>query len=203
MADREADRQKAMRAVRAMFERYKRLSELRPTEHVDFDREVMERLELVDAGLDGSVVYELDIIPGFSNLNDVMHGGAAGVIFDMSTTTALCPIGRPGSWEFMGGVTRSLNISYLKAVPIGTRVRLTSKVVAVGKQMAMIRGDMTSLDGKTTYCTVEHHKVNAPVLEHLRGVRIEWDDEFDKDWGVKEGQGMGQRKGDNKAKAKI
>lgn len=111
-----------------------------------------------------------------------MHGGAAGVIFDMSTTTALCPIARPGFWEFMGGVTRSLNISYLKAVPIGTTVRLNSKVVSVGKQMAMIRGDMKSLDGKTTYCTVEHHKVNVPILPEHSNARIPWDDEFEREW---------------------
>jgi acyl-coenzyme A thioesterase 13 len=67
-----------------------------------------------------------------------MHGGAAGVIFDMATTSALCPVARPGFWEFMGGVTRTLNISYLKAVPVGTTVRLSSKVESVGKQMAMI-----------------------------------------------------------------
>lgn len=117
-----------------------------------------------------------------------MHGGAAGVIFDMSTTTALCPVARPGYWEFMGGVTRSLNISYLRAVPIGTRVRLSSKVVSVGKQMAMIRGDMTSLDGKTIYCTVEHHKVNAPVQpDHLK-VKVPWDEEFERQWKGKEKQ---------------
>ena len=106
------------------------------------------------------------------------------MIFDMATTTALCPIAQPGYWEFMGGVTRSLNISYLRAVPINTKVRINSKVVSVGKQMAMIRGVMTSLDGKITYCTVEHHKVNAPVLPHLRKVRIPWDDEFEKQWGT-------------------
>ncbi|KAF2854304.1 thioesterase family protein-like protein [Plenodomus tracheiphilus IPT5] len=174
-----------MAAVRAMFERYKLLAARRPKDHIDYDREVMENLELIHAELDGSVVYDLYIAPNFSNLNNVMHGGAAGVIFDMSTTTALCPIARPGFWEFMGGVTRSLNISYLKAVPIGTHVRLNSRVVSVGKQMAMIRGDMTSLDGKTTFCTVEHHKVNSPVLpEHLQA-RIPWDDVFEKQWGVK------------------
>jgi acyl-coenzyme A thioesterase PaaI-like protein len=64
-----------------------------------------------------------------------MHGGAAGVIFDMSTTTALCPLARPGFWEFLGGVTRSLNISYLKAVPIGTKVRLNSRVIGVGRHV--------------------------------------------------------------------
>lgn len=119
---------------------------------------------------------------------DVMHGGAAGVIFDMSTTVALCPVARPGFWEFMGGVTRSLNISYLKAVPIGTTVRLVSRVMSVGKQMAMIRGEMTTLDGKTTFCTVEHHKVNVPVLPEHLSVRIPWDDEFEKEWGVVKGK---------------
>jgi acyl-coenzyme A thioesterase 13 len=114
-----------------------------------------------------------------------MHGGAAGVIFDMATTTALCPLARPGYWEFMGGVTRSLNISYLKAVPIGITVRISSRVVSVGKQMAMIRGEMTSLDGKVTYCTAEHHKVNTPVLEHHRKARVSWDEEFEMQWKIK------------------
>lgn len=41
----------------------------------------MENLKIVDAGMDGSVSFELNVSPNFSNLNDVMHGGAAGVIF--------------------------------------------------------------------------------------------------------------------------
>jgi acyl-coenzyme A thioesterase 13 len=114
-----------------------------------------------------------------------MHGGAAGVIFDMSTTTALCPIAQPGFWEFMGGVTRSLNISYLKAVPLGITVRLNIKVVSVGKQMAMIRGEMTSQDGKIVYCTAEHHKVNVPVTPEHLNARVAWDEEFAKEWKAK------------------
>ncbi|KAF2637700.1 thioesterase family protein-like protein [Massarina eburnea CBS 473.64] len=179
------DREKAMAAVEAMFTRYRILASQRPQDHIDFDREVMDNLKIVDAGLDGSVSFELYMSPNFSNLNDVMHGGAAGVIFDMATTSALCPVAQPGYWEFMGGVTRSLNISYLKAVPIRTKVLLSSRVVSVGKQMAMIRGVMTSLDGKITYCTVEHHKVNAPVLEHHKKVRVPWDDEFERQWEAK------------------
>lgn len=90
MGNAEADRQKAMAAVRAMFERYKKLAELRPKDHVvrypisihlpcinvatqDFDRQVMESLELVDAGLDGSVAYEMTIVPNLSNLNSMLH----------------------------------------------------------------------------------------------------------------------------------
>ncbi|RMZ73295.1 thioesterase family [Pyrenophora seminiperda CCB06] len=181
----EANRQKAMAAVRAMFDKYELLEARRPKHHVDFDRQVMQDLELVDASLDGSVTFELYVALNFSNLNNVMHGGAAGIIFDMATTAALCPLARPGSWEFMGGVSRSLNISYLKAVPIGIRVRLNSRVVSVGKQMAMIRGDMTSLDGKTTYCTAEHHKVNAPIIPEHRSVKTQWDEKFASEWKAK------------------
>ncbi|KAF2653712.1 thioesterase family protein-like protein [Lophiostoma macrostomum CBS 122681] len=184
MADVDAARKKAMAAVQAMFDRYKLLAAKRPRNHIDFDREVMDNLRMTNASPDGSVEFELFISPSFSNLNNVMHGGAAGVIFDMATTTALCPLARPDFWEFMGGVTRTLNISYLKAVPINTKVRLSSKVVSVGKQMAMIRGVMTNMDKTITYCTVEHHKVNAPVLPHMRKVRLPWDDEFEREWGL-------------------
>ncbi len=31
--------------------------------------------------------------------------------------------------------------------------------------MAMIRGVMVSKDGKTTYATCDHHKVNVPTQE--------------------------------------
>ncbi|KAF2811097.1 uncharacterized protein BDZ99DRAFT_462376 [Mytilinidion resinicola] len=149
------------------------------------DYEVMRNMKLVDANGAGFVAFELEITEPYSNLNDVMHGGAAGVIFDMATTSALCPLARPGYWEFMGGVTRTLNLSYLKAVPIGTTVRLESKVLQVGRQMAMIQGKMTSLDGKVIYATVEHHKVNSPVKPEHRNARIPWDDEWDREHALK------------------
>jgi acyl-coenzyme A thioesterase PaaI-like protein len=82
----------------------------------------------------------------------------------------------------MGGVTRTLSVSYLRAVPIHTHVRLHSHVVSIGRQMAMIRGEMTSLDGKITYCTVEHHKVNTPVRDSHRQARVAWDSEFESEW---------------------
>jgi hypothetical protein len=42
--------------------------------------------------------------------------------------------------------------------------------------MAMIRGVMTSLDGKTIYCTCEHHKVSVPTQpDHLK-YKVAWDE---------------------------
>lgn len=46
-----------------------------------------------------SACFLLTIPETYCNLNGVMHGGAAGVIFDMFTTCALGPVARPGYWE--------------------------------------------------------------------------------------------------------
>lgn len=64
----------------------------------------------------------------------------------------------------------------------GTTVRINSKVMQVGRTMAMIRGTMSSRDGKTVYCTCEHHKVAVPTREEHLQHRVEWD-------GIWEGKG--------------
>ena len=84
---------------------------------------VMKNLKLIDATSTprATVTFHLLIDEYYGNLNAVMHGGAAGVIFDMCTTMALGPLSRPGHWDFLAGVTRKLDISYLKAVPVGAQ----------------------------------------------------------------------------------
>ncbi|EKD16307.1 putative thioesterase family protein [Drepanopeziza brunnea f. sp. 'multigermtubi' MB_m1] len=173
MADAAAARATAMKGVQAIFDRYHLIAQA--TNFNGFDRHVMENVLLVDASPAGTATFEFVVGERYANVNGVMHGGAAGVIFDMCTTTALGPLARPGFWDFLGGVTRALNISYLRAIPVDTTVRIHSRVLQVGKTMALIRGEMTSLDGEKVYCTAEHHKVSVPSKpEHLL-YRIEWD----------------------------
>lgn len=51
-----------------------------------------------NTGIVASCTSKLFIGPAWRNYNGVMHGGAAGVIFDMLTTIALGPVARPGFW---------------------------------------------------------------------------------------------------------
>lgn len=66
-----------------------------------YDKHVMENVKLVDARKEGVTEYEFLIGERYGNVNEVMHGGAAGVIFDMCTTTALGPVARKGYWEWV------------------------------------------------------------------------------------------------------
>jgi acyl-coenzyme A thioesterase 13 len=61
----------------------------------------MADAKLVDASSTpkSTAVFEMTITEHYSNVNNVMHGGAAAVIFDMCTTSALGPLSKPGYWE--------------------------------------------------------------------------------------------------------
>jgi len=59
----------------------------------------MNTVTLVDGSEKGTVDFEFVMDERYGNINGVMHGGAAGVIFDMCTTTALGPLARRGYWE--------------------------------------------------------------------------------------------------------
>lgn len=63
----------------------------------------------------------------------------------------------------------------------GTTVLLHSEVTQAGRTMAMIRGSMTSLDGKIIYCTAEHHKVSVPTNPKHFEYRVPWDELWEKE----------------------
>ena len=53
-----------------------------------------------------------------------------------------------------------------------------SHVYQVGRTMAFIKGWMTSEDGKTVYCTADHHKVRVPSHKEHMDIKIPWDEQF-------------------------
>ncbi|KAK5020411.1 hypothetical protein LTR16_001142 [Cryomyces antarcticus] len=124
----------------------------------------------------------------------------------MCTTTALGPIAKPGYWDFLGGVTRHLSISYLRAVPIPSTVRISAHVVQHGRTMALIRGEMTSVDGRVAYAACEHHKVNVPTRpEHLAAMAegVEGRDGGEKGEGLEKVEDVARGKAEEKVRGKL
>lgn len=78
----------------------------------------MRDAKLIDGSPLGRASFTLCISSDYGNINGVMHGGAAGVIFDMCTTVALAPLSKPGYWEYV--------ITRLTQGPLSTDMRTVS-----------------------------------------------------------------------------
>ncbi|KAI0432706.1 HotDog domain-containing protein [Xylaria sp. FL1042] len=93
-----------------------------------------------------------------------LHGGCTATIFDICTTFPLQMISRPGFWQY-GGVSRTLNVTYLRPIPVGTTVDIECEVVHAGQRLSSLRGIMRTATNDETKGPVlaicEHGKVNT------------------------------------------
>lgn len=83
------------------------------------------------------------------------------------TTSALGPIARPGFWAYLG-VSRTLNVTYLRPVPVGSKVIIESTVVHAGKRLCTITATMKRESDGAVLAICEHGKVSIdPEVEKL------------------------------------
>lgn len=59
-------------------------------------------------------------------------------------------------------MSRSINTTYLRPIPVGTEVLVECELVSVGKRLAQIRGTIRRAGGKgEIFATCEHGKFNT------------------------------------------
>jgi acyl-coenzyme A thioesterase 13 len=122
-------------------------------------------IELLSVSQDTqSVHYAFTVLPKLCNRGRNLHGGAATTIFDILTSTAMLTIAKPGYWDMLG-VSRTLTVSFLRPLPLGTKVFVDCEVVAAGKNLAHLKGIMKTADGKVCItCTHDKAAVHRPKL---------------------------------------
>lgn len=94
-----------------------------------------------------STKWEFTVTPILCNKGGNLHGGAAATLLDTLTSTALLVIAKPGYLD-AGHVSRNLNTTYLRPLPMGTKCIVECSVVAAGKNTAMVKGTILTTDGK-------------------------------------------------------
>ncbi|KAK2751119.1 hypothetical protein FQN57_000194 [Myotisia sp. PD_48] len=111
-----------------------------------WDKELLQSVEATHAS-PGRVEFEFTVIEEMCNPLGILHGGCAATILDDLSSTALYTLGtdgkRPGQT-----VSRTLSLTYLRALPIGTRVRCVNEVIHSGKSLATLSARLETLDGK-------------------------------------------------------
>jgi acyl-coenzyme A thioesterase 13 len=81
----------------------------------------------------------MTVLPFYGNRMSNMHGGALALVFDMCTTICTGPIARKDFWWF-GGVSRKLDVTYLRPVKVGSIIVIECEVLQIGRRLATIRG---------------------------------------------------------------
>jgi acyl-coenzyme A thioesterase 13 len=115
----------------------------------------------------GTTTFLYTVQPSHCNRLGSLHGGCISTIFDLCTTSALCPIAKPGFWAF-AGVSRTLNVTYIRPAPVGERVLVVSEVVHAGKMLCSLKGVMKRESDGAVIAICEHGKVSVdPPVEKL------------------------------------
>ncbi|OAA62322.1 Thioesterase superfamily [Cordyceps fumosorosea ARSEF 2679] len=107
-----------------------------------------------------SVTFSFIVDECHNNASGNMHGGAVATLFDWATSMPLALVCRPGHWSYMG-VSRNLDVSYLRPAPVGTECLLEAEIVSVGRSMAMLRGTLRRKADGAILATCSHDKVNT------------------------------------------
>ncbi|KAI2632676.1 HotDog domain-containing protein [Hypomontagnella submonticulosa] len=118
-----------------------------------------------------SITFKFTVQPIHDNGLGNLHGGCAATLFDACTTLPLHLISKPGFWQ-LTGVSRTLNVTYLRPIPVGTTIHVHCEILSVGRRLCALRGEMRAVneDGKEgpLLAVCEHGKANTdPPAEKL------------------------------------
>jgi acyl-coenzyme A thioesterase 13 len=105
------------------------------------------------------VTFSFTVQPDHCNRLGNLHGGAAATLFDFSTTMAILLVNKPDFWVYLG-VSRTLNVTYLRPIPHGEEVLIENEVVQIGRRLVTLRGVMKRKQDGVIMAICEHGKFN-------------------------------------------
>ena len=106
------------------------------------------------------VTFAYTVKPDHCNRLGNLHGGCAATLFDLCTTVPLALVNRPGFWSWMG-VSRTLNVTYLRPVARGEQVLIEGEVVQAGRQLCTLAGRIRRRSDGQVMAVCEHGKFNV------------------------------------------
>ncbi len=106
------------------------------------------------------LVFSFTVQPEHCNLLGNLHGGCTSTMFDYATTMTLVQINHPGFWLYLG-VSRTLNVTYLRPMPVGETFHIECEIVHIGKRLATLKGVARRPSDGALMAVCEHGKVNT------------------------------------------
>lgn len=131
--------------------------------HKDYISGLLPYLKLVSTDASAphpSASFEYEVQWQHCNKLGNLHGGCAATLFDYCTTLVLALINKPGFW-FLLGVSRTLNVTYLRPIPAKETVLIECEILQVGKRLTSLKGVIRRRSDGAIMATCEHGKFNT------------------------------------------
>jgi acyl-coenzyme A thioesterase 13 len=132
------------------------LSMVQSTDYTGYDNPALQSTKFISCS-PGRTEWELTVTEQMCNPSGNLHGGCAATILDDLTSTPGLTIVKPGFLD-RGTVSRTLSCTYLKPLPLGSKVSVLCEVVLAGKTLVHFRGEMRNEKGEPAVTCV-HDKV--------------------------------------------
>ncbi|PGH06494.1 hypothetical protein GX51_02318 [Blastomyces parvus] len=129
-------------------------------ESSSWDVSCMKTIKLVKAA-PGTVEFEFTVTENMCNPLGILHGGCTTTILDVLTSAAAFSV--PNNDLAFGTLSRTLTMTFLRPVPVGTTVRVVAHMVSAGKKFVNFTGSLLTLDGKVCASCVHDKAVFKPA----------------------------------------
>ena len=118
-------------------------------------------------GPPAQVTFYATVVPEMANKNGTLHGGCAATLIDSLSSTLLVGLGQPGRFS-LGGITRALDLKFLRAVPVGVEIAIVCEIVHVGRRLALLKAEIRRRDTGDVCVVGEHDKANTDPVDSAK-----------------------------------
>ncbi|OAX81469.1 hypothetical protein ACJ72_04186 [Emergomyces africanus] len=111
--------------------------------------------------------FLVTVTQSLCNQEGALHGGCAATLIDITSTGLIMGASKPGFFSY-GGVSRSLNVKFVRPVPKGVQIRIVHELVHAGRRFALVRSEIRRVDTGEVCVVGENDKINSdPAVEKL------------------------------------
>ncbi|KAF2722440.1 hypothetical protein K431DRAFT_283866 [Polychaeton citri CBS 116435] len=111
-------------------------------------------------------VFKVDNFYG--NRSGNLHGGAASAMYDILTTMVLAAMTENGDIWINGGVSRSLDVTYIRPAPEGEVLECSCEIVSAAKRLALMKAEMRRQSDGAVVSTCKHDKASVQIKRSIK-----------------------------------
>lgn len=112
----------------------------------------------------GKIIFSTTVTPAMCNKAGNLHGGCATTLLDNLSSFTFATWAKEGFLD-TGSVSRTLNVTLLRPIPMGAKVRVVCEAVSAGRTLAHCKGQIELDNGKVAVtCIHDKAIIHRPKL---------------------------------------